>query len=68
MADPKAPSLNLLMKLGSIVVHTGEMLDEKSLVARAVDEGTVRMLLDDQDVKAWVEAMGPMLPLRRDAR
>ena len=66
--DAKQPPLALLIKIGSIVVHAGEMLDEKAPLVRSLDEQQVRTGLADPEVAAWIEAMGPLLPLRRDVR
>jgi hypothetical protein len=55
----------LLVKLGSIVVHTDEFFSPDG---HAVDRHTVKTLLRDPDVQAWIESMGPMLPLKRKKR
>jgi hypothetical protein len=58
------PSAGLLAKLGSIAVHTDELLGPSSSV---FDTEALRALLDDPELKAWLEAMDAMamLPLKR---
>lgn len=64
MNDPLKPSMNLLVKLGSIVVHTEEML---SPTGHPFDKNAVDLLLRDSEVKGWLRRMGDMalLPVRR---
>lgn len=54
--------MTLLVKLGSIAVHTDEML---SADGRNIDRTVVQTLLQDPEVQAWVKDMGPLLPLKR---
>lgn len=60
--DPLKPDVALLCKLGSIVVHTDEMLSPKG---HDVDRTAIVTLLADPDVRAWVAAMGVYLPKKR---
>lgn len=56
-----------VIKLASIVVHVEEMLDEKLPAARMVDEGTIRSMLGDPQVRAVLDDPGNkvFLPLKR---
>jgi hypothetical protein len=60
--DATAPSLQLLMKLGSIIVHADEMV---SATGHAFDEITLQTLLRDPEVQQWIKDMGPLLPQKR---
>jgi hypothetical protein len=58
------PSLSLLTKLGSIVVHTEEMLSPGGHVfVRAAIDG----LLADPELREWLAEMGKnaLLPVKR---
>jgi len=59
-----APTASVLCKIGSIVIHTTEML---SPGAHEVDRQTVEQLLIDPEVKEWVKGMDSlaMLPKMR---
>lgn len=63
------PSLTLLCKLGSIVVHADELTEpvdaRKGTAPHEFDLSALRALIDDPEVKEWIEAMGAMLPLKR---
>lgn len=61
-SDPLNPSLALLAKLGSIIVHVEEGLSETGHV---FDRIAIQSLLQDPEVAAWLRAMGPFLPLKR---
>lgn len=68
MSDhPLSPSAALLCKLGSIIVHADEGTEDG---AHFFDLHTVRTLLADPEVKAWLAAMDrmAMLPVKRSAR
>ena len=54
--------LPLLCKLGSIVVHTEEMLSAKG---HHFDLTALKGLLADPEVVAWVKSMGVYLPAKR---
>lgn len=62
MSDPLKPSVALLSKLGSIAVHTQEML---SMKGHGFDRVAILGLLDDPEVKEWVKAMGVYMPVKR---
>jgi len=62
MSDPRNPSLPLLMKLGSIIVHVDEWFSEDG---RDVDKVVVLRAIDDPEVKQWIKDMGALLPLKR---
>lgn len=64
--DPLKPSMQLLMKLGSIVVHADEGTSPTG--GHVFDVSAARVLLDDPEVAAWIAAMGPLLPRKRSAR
>ncbi|MGH3053359.1 MAG: hypothetical protein ACRDL7_00085 [Gaiellaceae bacterium] len=61
-SDPCAPSLSLLSKLGSIVVHAEEFFSPKG---HGFDRDVLMILLADADVQAWIRAMGVYLPVKR---
>jgi len=65
-ADPLTPSLSLLVKLGSIAVHTDEFLSDD---AHHFDKTALDQLLKDAEVVAWVKEMTTMamLPVKRKA-
>jgi hypothetical protein len=56
------PSLQLLSKLGSLIVHADETLSPDG---RELDRRTFRDLLADPEVRRWMKAMGPLLPVKR---
>jgi hypothetical protein len=62
--DPLKPSITLLSKLGSIVVHLDEVTSPDG---HAFDKAALDQLLVDPEVKAWVEAMHSLalLPKKR---
>ncbi len=63
--DPlKDVSVTLLVKLGSIAVHTEEMMSPKG---HHFDKATLDALLNDPEVREWLEAMGAqaLLPVKR---
>lgn len=62
MPDPLKPSLTLLCKLGSALVHTEELLSPKGHV---LDKTALDNLLKDPEVQAWVKGMGVYLPVKR---
>ena len=60
--DPLKPSVSLLSKLGSIVVHA----DEATSAGRhEFDIVAIKSLLDDPEVKEWITAMGVFMPVKR---
>lgn len=60
--DPLYPSVTLLVKLGSIVVHTDEALGSNG---HPLDVEAMRPLLSDLEVQTWIKDMGVYLPLKR---
>lgn len=60
--DPLKPELSLLSKLGSIAVHSGEMLSAKGHV---FDRTALEGLLRDWEVQEWIKAMGVYMPVKR---
>ena len=58
---PLAPSLSLLCKLGSLAVHA----DELTGIGHTFDLEAIKSLMSDPEVKAWIKAMGPFLPVKR---
>ena len=56
------PSLTLLCKLGSIVVHADEAL---SVGGSPYDIEAIKPLLTDPEVKQWIADMGVLLPQKR---
>jgi hypothetical protein len=58
------PSISLLVKLGSIAVHTDEYL---STGGHPFDRTAIEQLLIDPEVKQWIIEMGKMgmLPIKR---
>jgi hypothetical protein len=61
-ARAQAPSLSLLCKLGSIVVHVDEYT---SPGGHPIDFQVIRAILDDPEVQTWIKKMGPLLPVKR---
>lgn len=62
--NPKKPSLPLLVKLGSIIVHADETLSDDG---RIVDQNITMKLIADPEVQGWIREMGALLPLKRKA-
>ena len=60
--SPLTPPLSVLVKLGSIAVHVDEMLSQKG---HEFDRHAIQTLLDDEEVKQWIKAMGPFMPVKR---
>lgn len=58
------PEPNVLVKLGSLAVHAEEMLEPGG---HELDVAAIRGLLDDPELRAWLEAMGELalLPVKR---
>ena len=61
-SNPLNPSFNLLVKLGSIIVHVNELF---SVDGRVIDKEALLHLLVDIEVQTWIKAMGPLVPLKR---
>lgn len=64
MSDALKPSISLLTKLGSLVVHTEEL---QSPGGHPFDAAAIRSLLDDTEVRAWIAEMSKLalLPVKR---
>jgi hypothetical protein len=62
MKDPLKPEITLLMKLGSIAVHTEELL---STDGHQFDKAVLDTLLQDPEVQGWIKSMGALLPEKR---
>lgn len=62
MSDPLNPSLGLLSKLGSIVVHADEAMSEEG---HQFDVLAIKTCLDDPEVQQWIKDMGVYLPKKR---
>lgn len=68
MPDPKNPSLALLSKLGSAIVHADEYLDPAGH-GHPFDRDTFQRLLADNEVREWLDGMHALalLPVKRRA-
>ena len=64
MSDPLKPSLTLLCKLGSVIVHAEEFFSPKG---HPLDKAALDTALQDDEVQEWLVAMGKMamLPVKR---
>lgn len=64
-SNPFKPDLATLVKLGSIAVHTDELLSRDG---HAYDRVALQSLLADPDVQAWIKAMDAQgfLPKKRE--
>lgn len=60
--DPLKPSITLLMKLGSAIVHAEEYLSKDS---HPFDLNSFERMSQDPEVLSWIKAMGAMLPQKR---
>lgn len=62
--SPLKPSMSLLCKLGSIAVHVDEFLSKQG---HEFDKHAIDQLLDDGEVKQWIQQMTDMafLPRKR---
>lgn len=65
MNDPLKPSLALLVKLGSIVIHMDELLHP--VKGHVFDKYALDSLASDPDVQEWIQQMNKMamLPVKR---
>jgi len=61
---PLSPSPALLAKIGSVIVHASEALDEGG---HEFDVAAFRSAMNDADVQEWLAQMNAMamLPVRR---
>ena len=62
MNDPFKPSVALLSKIGSLIVHMQEFASPSG---HEYDGIAVNQLLNDPDVIEWMKQMGPLLPVLR---
>lgn len=64
MSDSLYPSLSVLVKLGSIMVHAEEGIEPG---AHSFDRDALKALLADPDVRAWRKQMDELalLPVKR---
>jgi len=60
-ADPLQPSLTLLCKIGSIVVHAEEFLSPSG---HSLDLEALKTLFREEDVKQWIKDMGVYMPVK----
>ena len=60
-SDPLKPSLSLLTKIGSIIIHTEEFFSSSG---HAFDQYALDSLLSDHEVKEWLKSMGALLPVK----
>lgn len=60
--DAYEPSIVLLCKLGSMIVHADEAFSPDG---RRLDQNEFYNLHRQPDVQAWLKAMAPMLPVKR---
>lgn len=69
MTDPLKPSMALLVKLGSLVVHADEYLDAAGN-GHPFDKNAFDALMTEPEVAEWLKAMGKMalIPLKRLSR
>lgn len=58
------PSIDVLIKLGSIVRHTEELLSPKG---HEFDVHTLKALMNDEELQKWMKEMDKMafLPVKR---
>jgi hypothetical protein len=61
--DPLHPTVQLLVAIGSAVVHAEEYLSPNG---DPVDRTAFETTVNQPEVQAWIKAMGPMLPLKRN--
>ena len=62
--DPLKPSVSLLIKLGSVIVHQEEMISAKG---HHFDKAALDTVRNDSEVIAWLEQMTKLafLPVKR---
>jgi hypothetical protein len=67
MAKPLEPSAQLLIKLGSIIVHADELMSPDG---HPFDKIAFEELMRDPQVVAWIAEMNSLalLPLKRNAK
>ena len=59
MDDPLKPSVQILARLGSAVVHAEEILSDPAVAAmvNSLDRAAFWGLTNDEAVKEWIKAM-----------
>ena len=64
MNDPLKPSLSLLIKLGSVIVHQEELASEKG---HHFDKSALEAVRNDPEVVEWLAKMTALafLPVKR---
>lgn len=60
--DPLKPSLDVLVKLGSVIIHAEEAVSPEG---RPVDIQEFQQLLKEPEVAGWLKAMADMAFLPR---
>lgn len=65
MSDVLKPSVKLLVKLGSVIVHVDELLSPHG---HHYDRTAIQMLMGDSEVQEWIRGMDKMafLPVKRN--
>ena len=58
MSDPLKPSVALLAKLGSLIIHYDEFHSFNA--GHPYDLQTARQLQDDPEVEEWLDTMGAL--------
>lgn len=61
-SDPLKPSISLLSKLGSIVVHAEEFISPQG---HQLDVAALSTLLKDHEVVEWIKGMRVFIPVKR---
>ncbi len=62
MKDNETPSLSLITKLASIVVHADEMM---SPGGHSFDRTALKVAIADDEVQQWIKSLGPLAPVKR---
>jgi hypothetical protein len=60
--SPTTPSVALLSKIGSALIHAQEFISEDR---HEFDMAAFNQLMNDPEVRAWITAIGPLLPVKR---
>ena len=61
---PTTISLSVAAKIASIIVHVDEGLLTPGS-GHVFDVMALKSLVDDPEVKAWIESLGPLVPRKR---
>lgn len=64
ISNPLNPSMSVLMKLGSAVVHAEELI---SVNGHGFDRAAFEQMVADPELQAWIKAMRreALLPVKR---